>query len=830
MKKKQLLTIGLACLISIIVLFAMFHVLGRSGTHAETASGTLPDAGNSKDSDRAFISASTGISYYLDSFNNPSDYLNNFIATRGDWCDTSTGHASCTGDNLLHSIFVTTPHHGNSGYALALSYNVVQTNSLASYYEHLFDGDWLTGTFHDLSLFDEFRLWMKGEGNTVGDNTSFYVRFADKDWHTGFYEIRGLSSDWQEKKIDFVALRNTPGWQDINWQQMREFTIIFENSRDGSGRVTHPLTGTVYFDDLAFFDSSTRAATDAEFLDLLEWRAFHYFWDYADPATGLIRERASEPEVASIASVGFGLTSICAAKERGWVSHEAAYSRVLTTLDSFYDDPSDPNDLVVSGTHGLFYHFVDIHTGQPRWTDSDGVSTIDSALLMAGVLTVRQCFTETQIVTRATAIYKAADWAWFLNDRGLIRMCWTPEKQFVCPREPGSNEWDWEGYNEGLILYLLAIGSPTHPVPPESWDKWAATYQWGAYYGYPILLHAASPLFAHQYPQAWVDFRGKKDSYVNYFRNSRYVTLANRAYSIDDWYPAPPFDVWGFTASDGPITNTCAGKSYVAYGYPPDPGVNNGTIAPTAAGGSIVFTPKESILSLRYMVENYQDGLWGLFGLKDSFNVKCEPGWFDNDYIGIDVGAMQVMIENHRSGLIWDTFMRNQEITQAMDLARFVPDDTSEPPYFYYREAETYNSVSGITDTFSLIVETHSKAWGQKTLQIGPYEGNSASYVFHATDYGGDSVFFQARYSDDVRGNVIDVYLDGVKRDHFTTDRFGGWDDFGWDDEVIHLGIITPGVHTLTMQVAEGGGGSFGVNLDVFRIYTWPVYLPLVQK
>jgi hypothetical protein len=231
------------------------------------------------------------------------------------------------------------------------------------------------------------------------------------------------------------------------------------------------------------------------------------------------------------------------------------------------------------------------------------------------------------------------------------------------------------------------------------------------------------------------------------------------------------------------------------------------------------------------MVENYQDGLWGLFGLKDSFNVKCEPGWFDNDYIGIDVGAMQVMIENHRSGLIWDTFMRNQEITQAMDLARFVPDNTPEPPYFYYREAETYNSVSGITDTFSLIVETHSKAWGQKTLQIGPYEGNSASYVFHDTDYGGGgSVFFQARYSDDVPGNVIDVYLDGVKRDHFTTDRFGGWDDFGWDDEIVNVGAITPGVHTLTLQVAEGGGGSFGVNLDVFKIYTWSVYLPLVQK
>jgi len=293
---------------------------------------------------------------------------------------------------------------------------------------------------------------------------------------------------------------------------------------------------------------------------------------------------------------------------------------------------------------------------------------------MAGVLTAKQCFTETEIVARATAIYEAADWAWFLNDGGLIRMCWTPERQFVCPREPGDNEWDWAGYNEAMILYLLAIGSPTHPIPPASWDKWAATYQWGEYYGHQILLHMPSPLFAHQYSHIWIDFRGKKDEYANYFRNSRYATLANRAYSKEVWYPDPPFDLWGFSTSDGPITDTCKGVAYVDYGYPPDPGHNNGTIAPTAAGGSIVFTPQESISGLRYMYENYHDRLWGLFGLKDSLNVVCEPDWFDNDYVGISVGAILLMIENYRSNLIWNTFMQNQEITHAMDLVGFVPE------------------------------------------------------------------------------------------------------------------------------------------------------------
>jgi hypothetical protein len=564
--------------------------------------------------------------------------------------------------------------YGDSGYALKLSYNVVQTDSLASYYEQLYNGD----TFYDLSSLDEFHFRVKGEGSTIGSGTKFYIRFADKDWHMEYVPVSGVGSEWEEKVLNLAALRT------LNWHRMREMTIIFENNKQGgNGREVSPLSGTLYFDDLAFVDKDEQDISDDQFLNVLERRAFQYFWEYADPATGLIRERATEPEVASIASVGFGLTAICVAKERGWITHEAAYTRVLTTLNTFYDDPSDPNDPVVTGTHGLFYHFVNIHDGTPMWTAVDGVSTIDTALLMAGVLSVRQCFTETEIVTRATAIYQAADWHWFLNDdlntpndRGKIYMCWTPEKGFVCPRESGSSKWVWAGYNEALILYLLAIGSPTHSIPSDSWDKWAATYQWGTYEGYTMVVHPPGPLFAHQYPQAWVDFRCKKDQYVNYFINSRFATLANRAYSERVWYPNPPFDLWGFTASDGPISNTCTGKTYVAYGYPPDPGVNDGTVAPTAAGGSIVFTPKESISSLRYMYEHYHDRLWGLFGLKDSLNVKCEPGWFDNDYVGIDVGIMLIMIENHRSGLIWNVFMRNGEIVEAMREVGFVPDPT----------------------------------------------------------------------------------------------------------------------------------------------------------
>ena len=786
------------------------------------------------------------------------DPLNNFIADWGYWCETgiTRSNAACVDYGLLSSNVVTTQHHGGSGASLKLSYAVTQANTLASHYEHLYNSD----TFYDLSNMDEFRFWVRGEGNTIGDDTTFWVRFADIEWHKGFYTITGVSGDWQQKTIDLGPLKDIPGWQDIDWQ---EVTIIFENNRDGSGRVANPLTGTLYFDDLAFVDVDTQADTDDQFLELLERRAFQYFWEYANPNTGLIRETAAEPDMSSIATVGFGLTSICAAKERGWITPEAAYARVLTTLNSFYDDPSDPNDLVVSGEHGLFYHFVSITDGTPMLADLDGVSTIDTALLMAGVLSVKQCFTETEIITRATAIYEAADWKWFLDEEksGLLTICWTPrnEHPYQCWTTPDQRDddrvWRWAGYNEAMILYLLAIGSPTHPISATSWISWASTYQWGAYYGYPVLVHGPSPLFAHQYSHAWVDFEGKRDAYANYFRNSRYATLANRAYCRDVWYPDPDHDLWGITTSHGPITDlwgittshgpiagTCSGKAYrMGIGYPPDHGNNDGTIAPTAAGGSIVFTPHESTLTLRYMYDHYHQRLWGLHGLKDSLNAWCEPDWFDNDYMGIDVGAMLLMIENYRpqspqdprSGLVWDAFMRNQEITQAMEAVGFISDQTWEPSWFYYREAEQYDNTSGV----GIQIEEHDKAWGTKTLQIDPGQepnpGNLAAYTI-AFDYeGGSSVGFEVRYSDYVAGDIIDVLLDGARKGSFTTNSFGDWETFAWDDEKINLGVVPSGTHTITLKVAEENEGKFGlhgVNLDVFRLYTYHTYLPLVLK
>jgi hypothetical protein len=831
--KRRLWMIGIAFLVPTAALFVMLQPLTWYGFDiSRPALAAVPTLHGSAESYERASTASGGVLYYLDDFDRPGELFNNFIADRGQWCCDAgiTCLASvCDDSNLLAVSFDGTTRYGDSGASLKLEYNVVLSNSLASYYENLHSGN----TFFDLSSFDEFDFWVKGEGSTISSSTRFYIRFADKDWHMYYAEIGGVTGEWEQKSIDTRELNA------LDWRQMREVTIILEHNRDGSGRYAYPLSGTLYFDNLVFVDKDATVGSDDQFLDLLEQRAFRYFWEYADPTTGLIRDRATNANISSIAATGFGLTGICAAKDKGWIAHEEARDRVLATLNSFYDDPADPNDMVVSGTHGLFYHFVDIRDGTPI-ADSE-VSTIDSALLMAGVLSAKQCFTETEIVTRATAIYEAAEWNWFLdNDHshcpyGQLHAGWRPP---ATPEETDGLFGCWGGYNEAMILYLLAIGSPTHPILPSSWGAWAAGYRdkWGTYYGYRILT--CSALFTHQYSHSWVDFRGVQDDYVDYFQNSTYATLANREYSKDMWYP-DPVDLWGITVSDGPLASTCTtssttcactGTTYLTdQGYPPAGTNNNGTLAPTAAGGSIVFTPEYSILTLRYMDENYHQNLWGLYGLKDSLNAKCEPDWFDNDYVGIDVGAMLLMIENYRSHLIWDTFMKNGEIMQAMGEVGFA----RKPLCLYYHEAEDYDVISGT----SILTEEHETAWNTKTLQIGSTAGNLAIYRITPTCASNIAMAFGVRYSDDVAGNKIDVYLDGTKKGSFSTDEFctacpgnTGWEYFDWDDERINLGVVTSGAHTLTLQVAEDGGGSWGVNLDAFKLYTVGVYLPVVLR
>ena len=302
-------------------------------------------------------------------------------------------------------------------------------------------------------------------------------------------------------------------------------------------------------------DSSNPAKlTDDEFLELLEHLAFQYFWNEANPANGLIKDRANNFEddsydVSSIAAVGFGLTALCIGKENEWISYDAALERVETTLRFFYEDM--PHE------HGFFYHFVNIRTGERVWNSE--VSSIDTALFLAGALTVAQCFPDTEASNLANAIYERVEFDWMLTDGGalpnslLLNHGWKPEEGFLPYR--------WDSYNELMILYILAIGSPTHPIPTESWSEWARpTIEYEEY-----ITFAQGPLFTHQYSQAWIDFRDKEDVLgFNYFDSSIGATLANRQFAIEEQNNCRTYEehVWGLTACDGP-------DGYKAYSAPP---------------------------------------------------------------------------------------------------------------------------------------------------------------------------------------------------------------------------------------------------------------------
>ncbi len=397
------------------------------------------------------------------------------------------------------------------------------------------------------------------------------------------------------------------------------------------------------------------SAQDEAFLEDLSRRSFQYFLDHTDSRTGLVLDRAHtngtahnerEPNhnIASSAATGFGLTALCIAAHRHWISHEEARERVRITL-RFYAERADQ-------MHGWFYHWIDQKSGERRWKSE--FSSIDTALLLGGVLTARQYFhTDAEIVRLATTIFERVDFPWMLAGHPtLLSHGWKPETGFLKPR--------WDTYSEHTMLQLLAIGSPAHPIGPRAWRAWSRERI--TYAGYTYLT--GGPLFVHQYSHAWVDYRKRREGwypYTDYFANSIAATRAHRAFCINLAAEFPDYseNMWGITASD-------SAKGYVAWGGPPrDPAID-GTIVPSAAGGSLQFTPDISIAALRTMKEKYGERIYGRYGFTDAFNPLT--GWIGPDVIGINVGIVLLSAENLRTGNVWRWFMRNKEIPRAMHL------------------------------------------------------------------------------------------------------------------------------------------------------------------
>ena len=391
------------------------------------------------------------------------------------------------------------------------------------------------------------------------------------------------------------------------------------------------------------------SSSDDQFLDELERAIFLFFWEQASPTTGLIKDRAyaagnDARTVSSISSTGFGLTALCIADQRGYLPTANILARVQTTLSFLLNHMPNQN--------GFFYHFVNMNTGQ-RVSKSE-LSSIDTAILLCGILTCRQHFRDPQVTKLATQLYQRINWTWMLNGGTTFSMGWTPENGFLNAR--------WDSYCELTMLYLLAIGATSNPVPASSWEAFSRPTL--TYENLTYITNLSAPLFIHQYSHAWIDFRNKQDAFANYFDNSITATQAHKLFcstSLATQFSDYSDSLWGITASD-------SANGYVIWGGPSPIGPIDGTIVPCATGGSIPFMSTDCISVLRN-IQSWFPRSYQRYGFVDAFNPIS--GWYDTDVIGIDLGVMMLMAENQRSNFVWNTFMKNYEITTAMTAVGF---------------------------------------------------------------------------------------------------------------------------------------------------------------
>jgi hypothetical protein len=386
---------------------------------------------------------------------------------------------------------------------------------------------------------------------------------------------------------------------------------------------------------------------DDEFLNELEKVNFQYFWEQTNPNTGLVKDRCNvrgndNGTVASIAATGFGLTALCIAEERQFVSSGAAADRALQTLAFL--------SARVPTHRGFFYHWADVNTGERIW-DAEA-SSVDTAILLCGVLTCREHFQNPAITELANDVLGRVDWQWLSEDTELLPHGWKPEFGFLPYR--------WDNYSELMMMYLLGLGSASYPLRPEAWFAWNRLK-----FEYAGLRYIGSlaPLFVHQYSQAWFDFRGKRDKYTDYFQNSIIATDVHRRFCLElaAQFPSYSNDMWGITASDSQ-------HGYVVWGGPPAVGPIDGTVVPSASAGSLPFLPQPAMRVLR-AIKSRHEKAWSKYGFVNAFNPL--QNWYDSDVIGIDTGITIVMAENARTGFVWQKFMSSPEASRGMLRAGF---------------------------------------------------------------------------------------------------------------------------------------------------------------
>jgi hypothetical protein len=389
-------------------------------------------------------------------------------------------------------------------------------------------------------------------------------------------------------------------------------------------------------------DRDPEKASD-KLLDEIERRACRYFYDMADPNTGLVRDRAAAdepyaPSAASIAATGFGLSALAIADSRQYIERARTLPRVQATLRFLCERGAQER--------GFFYHFVDSDTGKRIWNSE--ASSVDTCWLLCGVLHASAYFDDPEVRKLSAELLSRTDWEWMLNGSRTLCHGWTPENGFLGYR--------WDSYSEVLAMYLLAIASETHPIPASCWSAFARPMH--EFEGI-FFIDAGAPLFVHQYSHGWFDFRGRADRYANYYRNSVRATQAHRLYCLSyarefPWYGP---DMWGVTSSD----SRNGYRDWCSPSKPPD-----GTLVPCAAGGSMAFLPQLCGAVLQNMYDRYDDRLWTRYGFRDAFHPKEK--WYSRYVLGIDQGIMLLATENARSESVWKAVMATPQAKRGMQV------------------------------------------------------------------------------------------------------------------------------------------------------------------
>ena len=474
------------------------------------------------------------------------------------------------------------------------------------------------------------------------------------------------------------------------------------------------------------------------FLEEVQRRTLRYFIDTTPVETGLAPDRYPSPGPCSIAAAGYALTAFPLAVEHRMLTRSQAAERTVKALRFFRGLAAHPQAETTTCHKGFYYHFLQVPSGEREWNCE--LSNMDTALLIMGALFCQGYFdqpdpVEAEIRALADSLYFVADWNWFMNGRETMSMGWHPEEGF--------NPTTWTGYMESMILYILGLGSPTHPLPDGVWEAWCSTYIWAPYHGQEFV--SFGPLFGHQFSHVWIDFRAIQDAWmrargIDYFENSRRATLSQQAYAIANpggWRDYGEH-IWGFTASDGPADTevvidgiTRRFSTYSARGVSFDWVNDDGTIAPYAAGSSMPFAPEICLPALKEMRRRYGGRLWTRYGFLDAFNPtyrvgkRNSRGWFNPDYLGIDQGPMLAMIENYRTGLIWRVLAQNPHLLRGLRRAGFSGGWLDASPLDQFGSLEGWKNIAA--DGVSL----------RTTLEEQPAGGRALRLDFHFVAGGG---------------------------------------------------------------------------------------------